>query len=502
MKKKSFSKKMIAAMIAVVMAIISLSAVSAAPLLDGTAKGSVKLNCNKPGYEFAVYKVASLDSTTSNPYETSYKSFVPAATNAINSGVTADIIAALDTVDPMPSTAKVVGTFASSATSTTTTINNLEQGIYYVRATNYPAGVKSVTNSVFSLPYYDGDTWVYTVDDIELAAKVSDDVPTTEKSITNSTKGNVNYTDVSLGDTINFSLKSTTAGSASMKLNSYTVYDDMSAGLTLNKNSFKVSLLKPDGTKIKDLAAADFKVTVTKEKAGENTEFNVALTKDFLQKDDFYASDVYYTDVTYSAVLNKYAIVGVQGNPNTEGKLEYSNKNDVKAEVEGNTVYVYTYAAKTNKTDLNGSPLENAEFSLFRTESEANSLTNVLATGKSDKNGLVKYYNAQGEEMRLASGTYFVVETSAPAGFNLYGKVIKLVIEATYGDTFVNGTYVTNSPKDGYASVNVADSPIIMPKTGGEGTGFLYLIGGILLAASAMTVSYIIYLKRKQKKGN
>lgn len=503
MKKRLYSMRSIAIVMAVIITIFSITAVSAAstPLLDTTAKGSVKLKCNKPDYEFTVYQVANLTSSTatSSTYKTSYESLVPAATTAINSGVTADIINTLDSITTMPSTAVVVGKFTSSATSTTKTFDNLSQGIFYVRATNFPAGVKSVTNSAFSLPYYNGTEWVYSISDIELASKVTDDVPTTVKTITNSTKNNVNFTDVSLGDTVNFSIKSTTVGAASMKLNSYVVYDDMSKGLTLNKSSFNVALLQRNGTKIKDLSSTDYTVTVTKEKTGENTEFNIALNKTFLQNNDFYAADVYYTDVTYSAVLNEYAIVGVSGNPNEEVKLEYSNKNDVKSEVDGNTVYVYTYAAKTNKTDLKGTALAGAEFSLFKTEANAKSLNNAIATGTSDENGLVKYYNAQGKEIRLASGTYYVVETAAPAGFNLYGKVVKLEIKATYGNTFTNNTYVLNSPTDGYASVSVADSPLIMPKTGGEGTGLIYVIGGIFGAAAVLSISCLVYLIKKKK---
>ena len=40
---------------------------------------------------------------------------------------------------------------------------------------------------------------------------------------------------------MNFEIKSSTAGSSEMKLKSYTVYDEMSAGLTLDKDSVKVA---------------------------------------------------------------------------------------------------------------------------------------------------------------------------------------------------------------------------------------------------------------------
>jgi LPXTG-motif cell wall-anchored protein len=489
-----FSKRLFSVVIAIILILVTaIPCFSAAELLDSTKKVGITMNCSKPDYEFTVYKVATLDSTTTSPYQTSYNSLIADISDEIISGKTADVLAALDEIETMPSTAKVVGKFTTSATSTSKTINDLAQGIYYVRATNYPAGVKSVTNSVVALPYYDGSDWVYAIDDIELAEKVVDDVPTTEKTITNSTKNNVNYTDVSLGDTVNFSIKSTTAGSSSMRLNSYTIYDDMSAGLTLDKNSFNVALLKKDGTKITDLKSSDYKVNITKEKDGENTTFNVALTKTYLQGTQFYGSDVYYTDITYSAVLNKYAVVGTAGNPNEEVKLQYSNKNDVTSAVEGNTVYVYTYALKTNKFDTSGTALEGAKFNLYDNKANADEVKNEIATGVSDKNGLTLYYNNKGEEMRLQSGTYYIVETEAPEGYNLYGKVIEITINAEYGETFVNDTYVTNCPENGYASVDVKDTKLVTPQTGGYGTAMFYIIGAVTFAAG---VFFFFYRKK------
>ncbi len=479
-------KKAFATIITIMFILSAFAAtgVSAAEHLDTSAETSITLNCNKPGYTFTVYNVGTIENTSTSPYETAYKSNIPSISNGILSGKTADILAALDKIQTLPSSATAVGDFTSTASQTSKTIK-LEQGIFYIKATNYPAGVKSVTNSVVALPYFDGNEWVYSVDNIELASKVVDEVPETHKTITNSTKGNENYTDVSLGDTVSFSLKSTTAGSTSMKLNSYTVYDDMSAGLTLNKNSFNVALLKQDGTKITDLESSEYTVNVTNEKEGKNTTFNVALTKSYLQGNEFYGNEVYYTDVTYTATLNKYAVVGTPGNPNKEVKLEYSNKNDVTSSVDGNTVYVYTYAVATNKTDTAGTPLEGAEFGLYKT-AEAN---NQIGTGVSDSTGKVLYYNEKGEEMRLQSGTYYLVETKAPAGYNLYGKVIPITINAEYGDTFVNGTYVTNCPADGYAVVDVKDSKVVVPQTGGFGTTFFYIIGIVLFVGGVAVFS-------------
>lgn len=489
------NKRIFSILLAILLFVLSSTfAASAAELLDTSRKVSLNLNCLKPGYTFTVYNVATLDHTSTSPFETAYNSLIPEISDKILSGKTADILVALDEIETIPQTATVVGTFESSAISTSKTINNLAQGMYYVRATNFPAGVKSVTNSVVALPYYN-NSWIYSIDDISLAEKVVDDVPETHKSITNSTKDNENYTDVSLGDTVNFEIRSTTAGSKSMKLGSYVIYDEMSAGLTLNKESFNVALLKQDGTKITDLDSNEYTVNITSESEGNNTVFNVALTHEYLQGDEFYDSDVYYTSVTYSAVLNKAAIVGTAGNPNTEQKLEYSNKNGVTADVEGNTVYVYTYAVKTNKFDESGNALEGAKFALYTTKENAEAQENEIATGTSDSQGLVLYYNSDGEEIRLQSGTYYIVEFEAPDGYNLYGKVIEIIINAEYGDTFINGTYVTNCPADGYASVDVKDTEIILPQTGGNGATIVYVIG----AVSFLIGISILYIYRKLK---
>lgn len=490
MKSKNNVFKIFTAMaVAVLMIMSAIPFASAATnnnLLDTTKKVSITTKCAKPGYTFTVYKVAELK-TTENPYQTGYTSLVPSISEDILRGKSSVVLAALDGIATMPSTASVVGTFTTSATSVTKTFSGLAQGMYYIKATNYPAGVKSVTNSVIALPYYNNG-WVYTYKAIDLATKVNDGDVVTGKTITNSTKDNVNFTDVSLGDTVNFEIKSSTAGSSKMKLKSYTVYDEMSAGLTLDKDSVKVALLNAQGGKIADLTTSDYTLNVTSEVDGKATTFNVAITNAYLQKNDFYARNAAYTSVTYSAKLNKYAVVGKAGNPNTETKLVYANKNGVESEVNGNTVYVYSFAVTTNKTDTNGTPLEGAEFSLFKTEEDATALTNAIAAGTSDKTGKVTYYNTSKEEIKIASGKYYIVETKAPTGYNIYGKVIPITIDVTYGAAFTDGSYITNCPTDGTVSIDVKDTILFFPQTGGAGTAMFYVIG------SALAISGIVIL--------
>lgn len=486
-------KSLLVMLVIIALSIMSIPfSVSAASSLKKDDNVKISVSCNKKGYTFEMYQVATLESTTSNPFETKYKTNVSDITESIENGNTKEALTKLDTISTLPSTAKSFGTFDTDKASEKT-FTDLPQGIYYIRAIEYPADVTKVENSLLALPYYTSDKgWVYTYDTIELAKKVVETPPTTKKEITNSTKNNVNFTDVSLGDTVNYKLTNTITGSKQIRLTKYAVYDDMSKGLTLNKNSFKVYLADAKGTKLSDIT--DFKTTVTSEGEGKATIFNVALSSTYLQKDAFYeASQVV---VEYSAVLNKYAVVGKEGNPNTDTKLEYGNRSKTSY-VEGNTVYVYTYCVGATKYDEKGNKLAGAKFPLYKTIEDATAQQNEIAVGTSNSEGKVTFISkTENSEIRLQSGKYYIVETKAPTGYNLYGKVIEININATYNNTFINGTYINQCPNNGIATVDVTDSKVTLPSTGGY--VIYYTITGIALI-SIGSISLILLKKKKNK---
>lgn len=477
--KKYLSKTLVIITLVMMLIMTTIPFASASSILDPSKKVEITVECDKVGYDFELYQVASLDdkvNPTSSSYEIAYTPFFDEIAPAVKSGVTKDILLALDNLSTLPESAVSCGTFSTRQPNPATshTFSNLQQGIYYIKTVGYPAGVKRVENSVVALPYYNNE-WIYEIDNVKLADKVQDDVPTTHKEITNSTKNNVNFTDVSLNDTVNFKLTNTTAGSSSIKLTTYTVSDDMSAGLTLDNSSFKVYLADKDGEKVSDLSTSDYKVNITQQEAGKNTTFNVALSKDYLAKDDFYADNVVSLVVTYSATLNEYAVKGIAGNPNTDVELQYGNTSTTDS-VPGNTVYVYTYGLFTNKLDENGSNLAGATFALYTSESDASETKNEVATGISDENGKVIFLTKDGKEICLASGNYYLRETKAPEHYNVYTQVIPVVIDVTYNDTLINDTYVQNAPENGYASCTVTDTEVVLPQTGGHRYA-LYIAG-------------------------
>jgi hypothetical protein len=489
--RKSFTGKLLAVVMMLTLLFAAIPTASAATALKTDQKVNISVKCTKPGYTFELFRVADLKSTTATPFKTEYTSLINSISAEILAGDSKAALDALDTADL--STAVSQGTFTSSATNTTQSFSNLVQGIYYIKCVKYPAGVTSITNSVLALPYYNNG-WVYSYAEINLASKVADSTPSTEKSITNSTKNNTNYTDVSLGDTVNFKLKNTVAGSNDIKLTTYAVYDDMSAGLTLNKNSFKVTLVDAKGAKVADLTkGTDYKVNVTSEGEGKNTKFNVALTSEYLAKSAFYTSNAKYVIVTYSATLNKYAVKGTAGNPNEDVKLEYGNDSGVDS-VPGNKVYVYTYGLKVLKLNEAGNPLAGATFDLYNDKAH----TNVIGTGTSDSNGNVIFKNSANEEISLQSGTYYIVETVAPSGYNVYGKVIEVEIPVQYNSVFTKNTWVQNAPTNGTVEITVTDTIVFFPKTGGY-VGFIRVAGFACVGISlALVLAYLI--KKKSAK--
>ena len=195
-------------------------------------------------------------------------------------------------------------------------------------------------------------------------------------------------------------------------------------------------------------------------------------------------------------MLNKYATTQPIGNPNEAVKLTYINKNDVKGEVDGNKVFVYTYHIQVHKFDEAGNKLEGADFALYKTEADVKSESNSIATGTSNENGLVVFYNTNEEEILLQSGKYFIKETKASTGYNRYTDVIPVEIKVTYGNTLTNGTYIVNGPELGLATVDVKNSKTVLPQTGGQGNLIIYSIAVTLAVAGGA----IFFIARNKKK--
>lgn len=539
------TKRLLALFLAVMLvAALSLTSVLAeTTTYNSTTKVGFTLNCTKPGYVFTVYRVADVSETSPNPYEVKYDALVSEAATGINTGTASGTQAALSALDGIATGslttkgAVVAGTYNSSTDGATKTFSGLNQGVYYVRATTTPSGVKSVTNSLFALPYYKSSSgWTYTISAINLANKVSEDEASIDKIITNSTiTGQTEYTEAALGDTVHFQIDASVLGSIDtsnpakdFRLKAYAITDDMSAGLTYKTGTVSVKLLDANKAAIGNplTVTTDYTVTTTGGN-GEDTKIVVALTNAYLQAAAFYGGK--YIRLEYDATLNEHAVLGYDGNPN-EAKLGWTNRDNVSSETQPDDAWVYTYGIMVGKTTDSGAKLSGAKFELYTTEANAAAYTNAIAQGTSNSNGEVfftyKSGTNAGKPVELKAGTYYIKETQAPANYNRNTKTIPVTIAPEYKATFSNGTWADTTKTqtytqdgkftqdgnsaavypanykfftdhEGYVGARVANSKVVLPQTGGIGSIIFYTTGGVLLLAGAFVVA--MALKKRNK---
>lgn len=416
----------------------------------------------KAGYTVSVYKVAELDIITGK-----YTSTIPTLQTELNKveGVdNKDVLKACDD-------AKV----SSEVESKTFTENDLifnftteDAGVYYFKWTGTPTGVDStiISNSVISLPYYEGGVWnnSYTG---TISSKVNDTTPTVVKTIEQSDIDGYSTT-AAIGSDVTFTLTADRVGSSTEKTKKYVLTDTLSEGLEYKK----VTAVKVGDTAV---AADDYTVT----SKGQTVEFSFNDT--YLSNADsaFYTADKVY--VTYVATLNNKALISTADalKPNTNHvDLHYTNNLDVDSDITGSTVNVYTFELNVVKIDGNTkAPLPGATFKLT---SDTDTTGTTLTTD--GKDGTVKFTG-------LKAGKYYVEETVAPSGYNINAKKFTITIS---NKGVVTGDGVTDS------KLTVDDYPLSVPQTGGTGT-IMFTIGGVALIACAGVLFFILMRKKATK---
>ena len=91
----------------------------------------------------------------------------------------------------------------------------------------------------------------------------------------------------------------------------------------------------------------------------------------------------------------------------------------------------------------------------------------------------------------LAAGTYYLVETKAPAGYNKLKEAVKVEIEDLDEDD--NDLLSTVTAKE----VSVENKAgVELPATGGIGTTIFYVVGGVLVVAAGV----LLVVKKRTAK--
>lgn len=364
-----------------------------------------------------------------------------------------------------------------------TVISGLAAGYYLVKDQDGTQADKSDAYTEFIVQVV-GDT----------EATVKSGVPTVEKKVkdTNDSEGTTSDWQDSADADINDDVQYRITGTMPDNIADYTTYkyvftDTMSKGLTYTANNAKITIGDKDVT-------GSFTEVVTTEKDDTVVTWTCGNLKGItgvtLDKDTKVV-------VTYSANLNKDAVIGAAGNPNTVN-LTYSNNPNKGGEGEtGKTPddknIVFTYKTVVNKVDQDKKSLAGAAFKLEKKNSDGN-----YTTVKEFTAGKETSFEFKG----LDDGDYRLTETTTPAGYNTITP-IEFTISATHDTegadpklTELSGNATTgeatfNADKDaGSLTTDIVNQKgSTLPSTGGIGTTIFYVAGCAMVVLAGVMIT-------------
>lgn len=336
---------------------------------------------------------------------------------------------------------------------------------------------------------------VEVVGDVTISPKSNK--PSSEKKVkdTNDTTGKTtgwqDSADYDIGDLVPFQLKGTVAANYdSYTTYKFTFHDAQSKGLTFKADSVKAYVGN------KEISTDYYTVSITPptETEGEKIDITFSNLKAIA---DVQANSV--ITVEYKSELNRGAVIGSTGNPNTM-HLEYSNNPNTGHEEEtgktpDDTVIVFTYKVVANKINENKEALNGASFKLEK-ELADGSWKDLGTIDGTDKSTF--------EWSGLDDGDYKITETVTPAGYNSIDS-IEFTIEAGHVTTadsptlesLSGGKLFTGEVSTGAVSANIENKKgSVLPSTGGIGTTIFYVIGGILMVGAGV----ILVSRRRRSK--
>ncbi len=331
-------------------------------------------------------------------------------------------------------------------------------------------------------------------------------IPTVTKQIKDDAKGFGwhDKADSQMGQTVQYMLTGTVANNVdTFGTYYYEFYDELSAGLTVDKSSVKAAI---DKTQITPTS-----VTVSNPDSNGKTFLSVKFEdlKAAAKAADVSVDGNTRVVVTYSAKLDpkksQHVVVGGTGNFNTV-KLIYSNNpgHDTKGESVSDTVRNYTYALKLVKKDATdeSKKLAGVRFTICATGPDDTTSKGMYVQddGSLDKKPYEFTTTDSGEinVKGLDAGTYTVKETHTLAGYNTIPD-FTFTIKATGLDkaegvgenklTVTTSTMGSNLVKVDTTNTDNGTAALIvknkqgsgLPLTGLNGVTFTWIAGGAVL---------------------
>ena len=332
------------------------------------------------------------------------------------------------------------------------------------------------------------------------------DLKTTAPSITKTADKDT----VSIGQVVKYTVTGSVPDTTGYAEYVYKIHDELSSGLDFVNDSNGTAV---NGDKVnvtvafKDEGVTDAGTAPTKATLTGTNKRTMALDLSAWVRDNQGNKGKAFT-VTYYAKVNKDAVVTEKNS----ATLEYGNNPTDTTTTKPSEAKTPTYPLDINKIKKGSDEkLAGAKFSLYTSENDAKNNKNAIKVSGSNGNYVVdptsnttefesvasidrKGYNLHVNG--LAEGTYYLVETEAPAGYNkLTAPIVIKITKST--DTDVNNwTISKGSTVEKDKIIDVENSTgSILPSTGGMGTIAFAVVAAILVFGVA--VSFIRDKKRE-----
>lgn len=278
---------------------------------------------------------------------------------------------------------------------------------------------------------------------------------------------------VEVGETVSYTITGKVPDYTGFTTYTYLITDTMSEGLTFQKDA-KVTV---GGT---DVTSA---CTITYDVDSNANKFTVSIPV----MNYAIGAEI---KVTYTAVTNDNAVTVISKNSAT---LTYSNNPTDSSKTtttpeDIETVYSAKLVIDKYQKDDESKKLANAKFVLKNAEGKYYKYTAATESAaakvewvenQTDATEVTTDNNGAAAFNGLKDGTYYLVETAAPAGYNLLANEVEVTINGA------KATEVDLSSLTATAKVENSTGTTI-PETGGIGTTIFYVAGGLLVLGAVI----------------
>lgn len=357
--------------------------------------------------------------------------------------------------------------------TTEVSFDKLDYGYYLV----YQTGTKEIQSSLVSL------------DAAEKEVDLKGTAPSIEKT--------ADKTSVNIGDTVTYTITGTIPDTTGYDEYQYIIKDTLSNGLTFDGNT-TVAITDSTGNPSEAPGA-----TIE----GQNMTLDLSAWVRSNQEN----KGKTFT-VTYKAKVNENAVV----TENNKATLTYGNDTSSTTTTTPNEVKTPTYPLQIKKVDSANTDklLAGAKFKLYKNKDDADAVNdkaikvNKKADGKYvvDPAGTTTEIVSVSNQLDdintgcnlylngLEAGTYYLVETEAPDGYNKVSGTIEVTITKST-TTNVSEWTLTAQGAEGQVLTVQNSTGTILPSTGGAGTIIFSIVAGVLILGVAAS-----FIKDRRKE--